>query len=81
MRIGLMIGPERGRYRHKVRQLIADARAAEQAGFSSIWVPHGFASAPSQSPNARPVAAGAASLPRVQTVRRGWEWLAVTGST
>jgi F420-dependent oxidoreductase-like protein len=39
MRIGLMIGPEKGRYRRKVAQLIADAEAAEQAGFSSIWVP------------------------------------------
>lgn len=39
VRLGLMIGPERGRYRHKVAQLIADARAAEQDGFSSVWVP------------------------------------------
>jgi F420-dependent oxidoreductase-like protein len=39
MRIGLMIGPELGRYRHKVPALIADAEAAEQAGFASIWVP------------------------------------------
>ena len=39
MRIGLMLGPERGRYRHKVAQLVADAEAAEAAGFSSIWVP------------------------------------------
>src|SRR5512147_380764 len=39
MRLGLMIGPERGRYRHKVAQLVADARAAEEAGFASIWVP------------------------------------------
>jgi len=39
MRIGLMIGPERGRYRHKVAQLVADAEAAERAGFTSIWVP------------------------------------------
>ena len=39
MRIGLMIGPERGQYRHKVARLIADAEAAERAGFSSIWVP------------------------------------------
>jgi F420-dependent oxidoreductase-like protein len=39
MRIGLMIGPERGRYRHKVAQLVADAEAAEAAGFTSIWVP------------------------------------------
>ena len=34
MRIGLMIGPEKGRYRHKVARLIADAQAAEQAGFT-----------------------------------------------
>jgi F420-dependent oxidoreductase-like protein len=39
VRIGLMIGPERGRYREKVRKLVADAEAAEAAGFSSIWVP------------------------------------------
>ena len=39
MRIGLMIGPERGRYRQKVGQLIADARAAERDGFASLWVP------------------------------------------
>ena len=39
MRIGLMIGPERGRYRVKVARLVADAEAAEQAGFTSIWVP------------------------------------------
>jgi len=39
MRIGLMLGPERGRYRQKVAQLMADAEDAERAGFSSIWVP------------------------------------------
>ena len=39
MRIGLMLGPERGRYRHKVAQLVADAEAAERDGFTSIWVP------------------------------------------
>jgi F420-dependent oxidoreductase-like protein len=39
MRIGLMTGPEKGRYRQKVAQLVADAEAAEQAGFSSLWVP------------------------------------------
>src|SRR5678816_3496463 len=39
MRIGLMIGPDRGRYRHKVAQLVADAEAAESAGFASLWVP------------------------------------------
>jgi F420-dependent oxidoreductase-like protein len=39
MRIGLMIGPEKGRYGQKVARLVADAEAAERAGFSSIWVP------------------------------------------
>lgn len=39
MRIGLMIGPERGRYREKADRLVADAEAAERAGFTSIWVP------------------------------------------
>jgi len=39
VRLGLMIGPERGRYRHKVAQLAADAVAAERDGFTSIWVP------------------------------------------
>src|SRR5436190_16939162 len=34
-----MIGPEKGRYRDKVGRLVADAEAAEKAGFSSIWVP------------------------------------------
>jgi F420-dependent oxidoreductase-like protein len=38
VRIGLMIGPER-RYAEKVPRLVADARAAEDAGFASIWVP------------------------------------------
>jgi len=39
VRIGLMIGPERGRYHDKVARLGADAEAAERAGFTSIWVP------------------------------------------
>ncbi|HEY8156706.1 MAG TPA: TIGR03564 family F420-dependent LLM class oxidoreductase [Myxococcota bacterium] len=39
MRIGVMLGPERGRYRQKVAQLVADAEAAERDGFTSIWVP------------------------------------------
>ena len=34
-----MIGPEKGRYRDKVARLVADAEAAEKAGFTSIWVP------------------------------------------
>lgn len=39
MRIGLMIGPEKGRYGEKVPKFLADAVAAERAGFASIWVP------------------------------------------
>ena len=39
MRIGLMIGPERGRYRTKVQRLQADARWAEEAGVSMVWIP------------------------------------------
>jgi F420-dependent oxidoreductase-like protein len=39
VRIGLMIGAEKGRYRDKVALLVADAEAAEKAGFSSIWFP------------------------------------------
>lgn len=39
MRIGLMMGPEKGRYRQKVAQLIADAEAAERDGFTSLWIP------------------------------------------
>ena len=39
MRIGLMIGPERGRYSTKVERLVADARQAEDAGLAAAWVP------------------------------------------
>ena len=39
MRIGVMVGPERGRYASKVERMRADARWAEEAGLSSIWVP------------------------------------------
>ena len=40
MRIGLMIGPELGRYRHKVAAARSRTpQAAERAGFTSIWVP------------------------------------------
>ena len=39
MRIGLMVGPERGRYASKVERLRADARWAEEAGLASVWVP------------------------------------------
>jgi F420-dependent oxidoreductase-like protein len=39
MRIGIMIGPDRGRYREKVPRMVAGAVAAEAAGFDSVWVP------------------------------------------
>jgi F420-dependent oxidoreductase-like protein len=39
VRIGLMVGPEKGRYREKVARLVADAVAAEAGGFTSVWVP------------------------------------------
>jgi len=39
MRLGVMVGPERGRYATKVDRLRADARWAEEAGLSSVWVP------------------------------------------
>ena len=39
MRIGLMIGPERGRYRTKIDRLRADACWAEEAGLASVWIP------------------------------------------
>jgi F420-dependent oxidoreductase-like protein len=39
MRIGVMLGPERGRYGAKVERMQADARWAEEAGLSSIWIP------------------------------------------
>ena len=39
MRIGVMVGPERGRYGTKVERMVADARWAEDAGLASVWVP------------------------------------------
>jgi F420-dependent oxidoreductase-like protein len=39
VRIGLMVGPDRGRYAEKAAKLAADAAAAEAAGFTSLWVP------------------------------------------
>ena len=35
-----MVGPERGRYATKVDRLRSDARFAEEAGLSSVWIPH-----------------------------------------
>jgi F420-dependent oxidoreductase-like protein len=39
VRIGVMVGPERGRYGTKVERMQADARWAEDAGLASVWVP------------------------------------------
>jgi F420-dependent oxidoreductase-like protein len=39
LRIGVMIGPERGRYRTKVDRLLTDGRWAEEAGLASAWIP------------------------------------------
>jgi len=39
MRIGLMVGPERGRYATKVTRMQEDAQWADAAGFASVWVP------------------------------------------
>jgi 5,10-methylenetetrahydromethanopterin reductase len=39
MRIGVMVGPERGRYATKVDRMRRDARWADEAGFATVWVP------------------------------------------
>ena len=39
VRIGLMIGPEKGQYREKVARMLDAAERAEREGFASIWVP------------------------------------------
>ncbi|HEY6534068.1 MAG TPA: LLM class F420-dependent oxidoreductase [Acidimicrobiales bacterium] len=39
MRIGVMVGPERGRYSTKIERMLADALWAEEAGMASVWVP------------------------------------------
>jgi F420-dependent oxidoreductase-like protein len=39
MRVGLMIGAEKGRYREKAARLVTDAAAADASGFASIWFP------------------------------------------
>jgi F420-dependent oxidoreductase-like protein len=39
LRIGLMVGPERGRYATKVERMLADVTWAEEAGLSTIWIP------------------------------------------
>jgi F420-dependent oxidoreductase-like protein len=39
VRIGVMVGPERGRYATKVERMLADATWAEEAGMATLWVP------------------------------------------
>ena len=39
MRIGLMVGPERGRYATKVERMRADVTWAEDAGLATVWIP------------------------------------------
>ena len=39
VRIGLMVGPERGRYDTKIERMRADVRWAEEAGLASVWIP------------------------------------------
>src|SRR4051794_4687905 len=39
MRIGLMVGPERGRYATKVERMRDDVEWAEAAGLSTVWIP------------------------------------------
>jgi F420-dependent oxidoreductase-like protein len=39
MRIGVMVGPERGRYASKIDRLRADVRWAEEAGLATVWIP------------------------------------------
>jgi F420-dependent oxidoreductase-like protein len=39
VRIGLMIGPDKGRYGEKVARMIDAVQAAEREGFASVWVP------------------------------------------
>ncbi len=39
MRIGLMVGPERGRYGTKIERMRADAKWAEASGLATVWVP------------------------------------------
>jgi F420-dependent oxidoreductase-like protein len=39
VRVGVMLGPERGRYATKIDRMLEDARWAEDAGMSSVWIP------------------------------------------
>lgn len=39
MRVGVMVGPERGDTARKVERMVEDARWAEAAGLDTVWVP------------------------------------------
>ena len=39
MRLGVMVGPERGRYSTKIERMVADATWAEESGLASLWIP------------------------------------------
>lgn len=39
MRIGIMVGPETRRHAAKVDQMVGDAKAAEELGFATAWIP------------------------------------------
>jgi F420-dependent oxidoreductase-like protein len=39
MRIGLMVGPERGRYATKIERMRADVQWADKASLSTVWIP------------------------------------------
>ena len=39
MRVGIMVGPETRRYGAKVDQMVDDAKAADDAGFATAWIP------------------------------------------
>jgi F420-dependent oxidoreductase-like protein len=39
VRVGVMLGPERGRYATKIDRMLEDARWAEEAGLASVWIP------------------------------------------
>jgi F420-dependent oxidoreductase-like protein len=39
VRIGIMVGPETRRYAAKVDQMVGDAKAAEELGFATAWIP------------------------------------------
>jgi F420-dependent oxidoreductase-like protein len=39
VRLGVMVGPERGRYATKIERMVADATWAEESGLASLWIP------------------------------------------